>query len=149
MKLNHTLHFLLHITYNNFFITILLIITDHSNLPNSQMNIAGSTQTRTRWTSCPPSPKRSHIYSVSLLTKNKNKKYSQPSPWLATYRAEKANTVSTYAAALSSSRLPNVSTRSLRPPPVSARPSSSANSQLVLVLVLLTPDPHVGGIVVT
>jgi hypothetical protein len=146
MKLNHTLHFLLHVTYNNFFITILLIITDHSNLPNSQMNIAGSTQTRTRWTSCPPSQKRT---STRCRSSQKTKKYSQPSPWLATYRAEKANTISTCAAALSSSRLPNVSTRSLRPPPVSARPSSSANSQLVLVLVLLSPDPDVGGIVVT
>jgi hypothetical protein len=68
---SHLTFFLLHITYNNFFITILLIITDHSNLPNSQMNIAGSTQTRTRWTSCPPSQKGLHIYSVSLLTKTK------------------------------------------------------------------------------
>jgi hypothetical protein len=72
---------------------------------------------------------------LGVVPHKKQKKYWQPSRWLATYRAEKANTVSTCATALSSSRLPNVST-----PPVSARPTSSANSQLVLVLVLLSPD---------
>jgi hypothetical protein len=136
------LTFFTYITYNNFFITILLVITDHSNLPNSA--------NEHRWLNSDPHsldimstlPKMvAHLLGVA--PHKKQKKILAASPWLATYRAEKANTVSTCAAALSSSRLPNVSTRQLRPPQVSARPSSSANSQLVLVLVILSPDPDV------